>query len=260
MIYISIIKTNNNIDQIDIELQTLNKYFKIDQKEKHIEVTLDQIIESSIQEVIGNSNKRIGKRKEEKIKESILSKIQSRYGKWANIMYFKSSPYGGFKIETNFQKIYVTEMGRLYGGYEIGEGIFFSTHSLDRFEERYADNIPKLKSYLLSLPRFRRCASVTSLDCLILFINAVGHIGISKWKNDQDIYLHCYPNVYADGILIAKKYEDLFVIKTFLDPDEHGFSEKRNDIKWRELNVAEKCNFSSIRDYLLSQDEIGKIK
>ena len=195
-------------------IETLSKFVKIKPKEKYPESVGKHMVFSSIDEILGKnfSKERISERKVKKIYDLILEKMRARYGSWVNLLDFKiKGDIRKISFSTNFEKIYNTEMGNLFGtanSSPIWQKVLFTSHSLERFEER-AKNY-SFTGIKKSFGRVCR-AQPTSADILLTLI----------FYGDYD-YAPLAPTEYylsvKIGACVMETFDDVTVVKTFVSP------------------------------------------
>jgi hypothetical protein len=201
--------------QPDHIIETLSKFVKIRPKEKYPESVGKHIVFSSIDEVLGKdyAKQRISERKIKKIYDLILTRMKARYGSWVNILDFRiRGPFNRITFSTNFEKIYNTEMGSLFGtanSSPIWRNVLFTTHCLERFEQRTLGRpLTHLKDNFKKVCK----AEPTSADLLLYLIF------LSDFKYGPVKPEEYYLNVRA-GACIMESFDDVTVVKTFVTPN-----------------------------------------
>lgn len=194
-------------------LEILNKHFKTVTCEKHPNAMLNIIFNNAYEKILGFDfkKKRISKRKEKKLKDEIISDLRRRYGRWINLTNFKAKSPDAILFQTNFNRVYKVEnQGILYGSpsESICGGIFYTSHCLERFEERadttvYTSVANEMKKLYKTEP--------TSADIIIGLIVA-SNLEYGKWREFRYLNIHT-------GALVIEDLNDVFIAKTFLTPD-----------------------------------------
>lgn len=226
-------------EEEQIYLDLLNYHFKAVTAEKHPDAMMNLIFQRSFEEVLGVSfsKKRISKRKEKAIKNLILQKLRNKYGRWINLTNFKIKNINQCLFATNFNRVYNVEgQGKLYGNPSdsISGGVFYTTHCLERFEERvpphlYEPITDRLKTSFKSEP--------TSADIMFgLVMSSNREHGV--WEGFK------YLNINV-GALVLEDLGDVFIAKTFLTPDmlDPG-------LKWYQALTEKGDNFHCFADLL----------
>lgn len=187
-------------------LKALNKHFKTVAAEKYPTAVLEFYFTEAIKELVGNKPFRsISERKRKKIVERVLQKLRVHYGKYINILSFDKKG----RYLTNFDYVFKTEYGRLYG-YEPFTGMrhtFLTSHCLERFEER----IPQEAARDFNLV-FRKTFGVepTAADFLKYLMMVATEMGI----DDHVMYIN-----FIQGIAVVDPLPSrIFIVKTILTP------------------------------------------
>jgi len=196
-----------------VYLSLLNSHFKTVTYEEHPDAMMNVIFTDARTKVLGKNfqKKRISQRKAKKIKEEVSNRLKRKYGKWVSLSHFKIKDVDTIAFQTNLDKVFkVPGYGALYGAYyrTACGNIFFSSHSLERFEERTEQNVYEIVSDLF---REGHKSEPTSVDilCGLIFMSTFVHGRINK-------YLHL---ALPTGILVLEDLGDIFVAKTFLSPE-----------------------------------------
>jgi len=197
-------------------LKLLKKHFGKDNVstfEEHPDAMISIIWSRTFDEICGKNyqKKRIPQRKQKAIKEKILQKLRSKYGRWINLTNIKFKGVGNASYQTNFNRVYkIKNSGILYGSPNRGScgNIFVTSHCIERLEERVD---PRAYSPLTEdLKRIYK-TDPTSADILVgLILNS------NKEYAMKDGY--CYLNIRM-GVLALEDLGDIFIAKTFLTPD-----------------------------------------
>ena len=199
-------------------LKLLNANFKTLSIEKYPEANLDFLVTEVTKKVLGkNFNKsKIGIKKQYKIHDIVLKQMRNRYGHLINIKIMSTKKW---RWVCNLNRVYKTELGRLFGTY-IYDDFFFTSHSLDRWEERI--NHERFK-YFTQFFKIRYHTDPTNLDILIFNIQLTHQIGI---KINEKQYRYLSMN---QGCLIVEILGGICIAKTFLSID---MVKDDKDITW----------------------------
>lgn len=191
----------------EMVLESLNKHFKTFAAEKYPTAVLEFYFTEGIKKFVGEKPFRsIGKRKRKKVVEYVLKKLRAHYGKYINILSFDKKG----RYVTNFDYVFKTEYGRLYGydPYTNMSLTFLTTHSLERFEERvpednYRDFITIFKQYFGVEP--------TAADVLKYLMLVAVEMGITK---------DCFYVNFVHGVAVIEPLPNgIFIVKTVLTPE-----------------------------------------
>ena len=233
-------------------LDTLNKHFDAVTCEKHPNAMFTLIFNEAYDKILGKNfrKERISKRKQIKLREEVVTRLRRKYGRWINLTNFKAKNPYDISFLTNFNRVYrIKNIGILYGSPSemVCEGIFYTSHCLERFEER-AD--PELyKNVTEALTRIYK-TKPTSADIMMGLI-LTSNYEYGKWKSIEyeDNKLFYYLNVSV-GALALEDLGDLFIAKTFLTPDM-----LHPEMKWLQPLFNEEDEISSFKE-LLNLDTI----
>jgi len=194
-------------------LDILKKHFTTVFHEKHPTAMLNLIFNDSYDKILGKNyrKQRISKRKTKKLRDEIVDRLRHKYGRWINLTNFKVKSPNDIRFITNFNRVYRIEgQGKLYGSPSelVCSGIFYTSHCLERFEERadpflYANVIIALMEAYKTEP--------TSADNLVGLIMTSDY-EYGRWKD------FLYLNVGV-GVLVLDDLGEIFIAKTFLTPD-----------------------------------------
>jgi hypothetical protein len=194
-------------------LDTLRKYMNARPHEKYPDVMINYIVQKTFDEILGEdfAKERISRRKSEKIYALLTAKIRGYYGKWVNILNFKVKEHRRISFSTNFDRVYNTDRGRLFGisHYSpIWKNVLFTSHCLERFEER-ADF--KKASPLIEVFKKNRKAEPTAADLLysLILVNDYSYAPVGEEEYYFDVGIGC---------VIMINYDNVSVVKTFLKP------------------------------------------
>lgn len=200
-------------EQEQVYLALLNEHFKTISLEKYNDAMMNLIFSEACDKVLGKNftKKRISKRKEKKIKEYVAERIRKKYGKWVNLINFKLKNPFHIQFQTNLDRVFtVTGHGKLFGAsYHTACGnIFYTEHSLERFEERVDNNM-----YNFIMGRIKETAGSypTTVDVLSMMIMG-SPFEYGKIEN------HYHLNIMS-GIVVMEDFGDVFIAKTFLAPN-----------------------------------------
>jgi len=198
-------------------LELLNKYIRAVQIEAHTPAMINFMVRESGDKILGKDyvKQRISVKSQKKIHALVLKDMRRRYGHLINI---KIKNVKKWLWESNFEYIYKTEFGRLYNNAYL-ENFFYTTHCLDRWDERVDhDKYKEFSKFFYK--KFHTYP--TSLDILNFLINLGFQYGIKD--NDSSIR---FINVNQGCVVIDVWGGELFIAKTFLP---HNMFDK--DIRW----------------------------
>ena len=194
-------------------LEVLRTKYKVSPVEKYPDAMLKMFLDQALSKYVGNKNPK--KRMIDRVSKYIQDKVRTHYGRYASLTDFEIK-HGNVSFHTNFHLIFKVKddqynLGYLYGSNLNGpcEGILFTEHSLERFEER---SIPVILDSLRSKLRDGRGTEPTTLEILSYIISMYPPIEYGRF---QDIY---YLNILT-GILVLEKIEDVYIAKTYLLPE-----------------------------------------
>lgn len=218
----SIIKRSETSQQEEKKyLDILKKHFDAVTCEKHPDAMLNIIFTDAYNKVLGKDyrKERISKRKQKKLREEIINRLRRKYGRWINLTNFKAKNPYKISFQTNFNRVYrIKNVGILYGSPSeiVCEGIFYTSHCLERFEERAK---PELYENVTNTLKHLYKTEPTSADILMGLI-LTSDYEYGKWKStvygtEKKFY---YLNVSV-GALALEDLGDVFIAKTFLTPD-----------------------------------------
>jgi hypothetical protein len=132
--------------------------------------------------------------------------MKIRYGSLVNVKILNVKKW---TWATNLNRVYKTDMGRLFGTY-VYDDLFYTSHSLDRWNERIDHD--KFK-YFSQFFKIRYHTSPTDLDALMFNIQMTRQIGLKR----------AYPNYrylsINQGCLILEVLQGICIAKTFLSCD-----------------------------------------
>jgi hypothetical protein len=187
-------------------------------------------------------------KKQVKIHDMVLKQMHTRYGPLVNIKIISTKKWGW---ATNLKKVYKTENGRLFGTY-IYDDFFFTSHCVDRWEERIN---PERFKYFCQFFKLRYHTKATSLDTLIFTTQTPHQIGL---KRDQPSFRYLNMN---QGSLVIEILEGICIAKTFLSIE---MAKKDKGIVWFEydkpvMNDISDCltpSESLLEDFNLCDEEV----
>jgi hypothetical protein len=227
-------------------IETLQKFFKVDPLEKYPSAIINIYFEEAINHVLGKNcnKKKVGKRNKEKIYQYILHKLQVSYGKYANLTHFKMKNDRSIRFHTNFHLIFKIRdkdknLGYLYTkeGDGAKKGIMFTSHSLDRINERMPSEI--IETYKTAISKAYNCQANT-LDIAWGILSIIQLFQYAIYEN------HYYYLNLMFGVLVLEKYDNLFIAVTFLTHDQLSLP-----VKWYEPLVSdEHTEFKSFSDMI----------
>jgi len=226
-------------EEEQIYLSLLNHHFEAVTAEEYPDAIMNIIFREAYENVLGPffRKKRVSRRKALKIKEYILKKLRGKYGRWINLTNFKIKDVDRIIFMTNFNRVYnVKDHGKLYGSpsHTICGNIFYTTHSIERFEER----VPPFL-YDPVTEALRQCykSAPTSADIMVgLVVKSNKEFGV--WKDFKYLNLNV-------GALVLEDLGDLFIAKTFLTPNM-----LYEDMKWYRPVIKKDDTFYSFADLL----------
>jgi hypothetical protein len=189
-------------------LGLLNKHFKTAVLERYPEAMMMTFVENAWNVVLGKDYKkeRVSKAARERIRDNILQQLRTYYGKWITVVNFDKK----FRFRTNFEYVYKTEHGRLYGNppNTAFSNLFFTSHSLEQFEERVP--LEKYKDFSTAYKRVHGTAP-TAADIIPFFVMCCFQYAVHK----NFIYL----NVNYGILVLEVLSQHVCIAKTFLSPD-----------------------------------------
>lgn len=220
-------------------LKILNKHFKTMTCEKHPNAMLNIIFTDAYDKILGKNFKkqRISKKKGKKLRNEILRRLRTKYGRWINLTNFKAKDPGSITFQTNFNRVYrVEDQGILYGSPSemVCDGIFYTSHCLERFEERadsqlYEPVTNEMKGIYGTEP--------TSADIMIGLVMSSNY-EYGRWRE------FCYLNVRV-GALVLEDLGDVFIAKTFLTPDM-----LHSEMKWYQPIIDPEEHINSFQELI----------
>jgi hypothetical protein len=196
----------------DQYIRALKTKYKVVPAEKYPDAIVKLHLDQAKLKFVGN--KKIKQRMVDRMSKYIQEKIKISYGKYATMSNLVVKD-GGVKFHTNFHLIFKVKdenhnLGYLYGSDMTGicDGILFTEHSLQRFEQRavpffYETAKTKFKDQIGNEP--------TVLDVLAFTMTTKEIFEYGKY-NDL-----LYLNVHT-GILVLERIEDIYIAKTYLTP------------------------------------------
>jgi len=222
-------------------LDLLKEHFTTVFHEKHPTAMLNLIFNDSYDKILGKNyrKKRISKRKTKKLRDEIVSRLRRKYGRWINLTNFKVKSPSDIRFVTNFNRVYRIEgQGKLYGSPSelVCGGIFYTSHCLERFEER-ADPLLYANVIIALIETYK--TEPTSADILMGLIMTSDY-EYGRWK--EFLYL----NVRV-GALVLDDLGEIFIAKTFLTPDM-----LHPEMKWYQplINEGEDRDITSFQELI----------
>jgi hypothetical protein len=190
-------------------LQALNKHFKTVSIEKHPNAMIKLLMDKSTEKIFKNYHShKISKRMEAKFRDSLIQDLRKFYGEWVNV-YDLNIKKG--KFHSNFEAVYKTEFGRLYGNApgSIQDHVFYTSHCF----EQYKDRGNCYKTFPLLLLAYKRIRNTTPTPADILRFTTLNADQFC-WT-DKFIYVNV-----RNGVLVFEKLSGgILIAKTFLLPD-----------------------------------------
>lgn len=230
------IQRNKECEQVYLGL--LNNHFATVTYEKHPDAMMNIIFSSAREKILGKNfrKERISQRKANKIEKEIKTRLRNKYGKWVNMSFFKIKDISKMQFITNLDKVFtVPDHGTLYGSvyHSTCGNIFFTSHSLERFEER----VDKKKyNWFQMWAKHSQKSEPTSVDILCGMIQSSGFV----YGRYGDF---CHLNLTL-GILVLEDLGDIFIAKTFLSP------EMIKPVKWYRANFENGVDYDKINSFV----------
>jgi len=187
----------------------LKGHFKAVVLEKHPKVMLNIIMDRALKSTLKNYNRtKISQKALKKFLDQAKKEFRRYYGEWVNIYDFNIRT-GVFSA--NFEAIYKTNLGRLYGGYpgSIHDHLFYTAHSFEQFRDRGRC----YEAFPLLVLAYRRIRNTepTPADLLkFMVLNAYEYC-----FTDNFIYV----NVHRGVLVLERLSGGIMIAKTFLLPD-----------------------------------------
>jgi hypothetical protein len=204
--------------------------------DRHPMATLDELLrQARIRE--GRTVGRIRQREADRIVEWVNVELKKRYGKYVGINRYKIKD-NTLYFSPNIEGVFRTPGGYIYKTMmESFKRVFFTSHSITRFEERVQPTLIEFLRKKLSLGM-----TATALDMLsFVFFDAVENGVEYAYEIGPDKCLYINARI---GILVFNRFKDIFVAKTFLTPDMID-----NNLKW----------FSTDFDKVTNKDSFDKM-
>jgi len=215
-------------------------FSSVETYEKYPDAAFNLLLTAVCDKVLGKNfrKERISQRKSKKINKIVKEKLNKKYGPWITFTNFRIKKDLTIQYRTNLHRIFrVKGRGILYGAefHDVTGNIFFTSHSIQRFEERADQNYTLpfggvLKNVFKTEP--------TSYD-LLNYLIRTSNMQYGRIDN------YCYLNTVV-GYLVLEDLGDVFIAKTFYSNDM-----KKGDIKWYEAD-ADPENATSFADILNS--------
>ena len=192
----------------DEAIADLNKYFKTVAVEKYPQAILNFSLEKAFLKEFKDSKhpRKMSDNSRKRVVNSVLKDLRSHYGEWVNLYNFDRK----FRAYTNFEMIYKTEFGRLYGNCPgtFLDHLFYTAHSFEKFKERY--NEENFKYLRLAFQKILFTSPNPADYLRVLTLNAYDFC-----EQSQFIYI----DVNYGVLVVEKITESVFVAKTYLHPD-----------------------------------------
>jgi hypothetical protein len=190
-------------------LKDLNGLFRTVDLEPYSSAMLNMFMQDVNTKIFGDGiiTRRVSEGMCSRLRKALVIKLRKKYGEWINIYDLNAKD---MTFTTNFNTIYRTDLGRLYG-YEPGsifDHLFYTTHSFEQFRERTKD-IP-MDLIKLAYKRVRK-TEPTAADILRVML----HNADEFCETSDSIYVNI-----RTGIVVIEKYpKDIMIVKTYLNPD-----------------------------------------
>lgn len=213
-------------------LPILNKHFKAVAVEKYPDAMLSTLCNNAMTEVLGKNfhKERVSENLRKKIRARLSQKLRAHYGKYVTIYEFDKR----MQFRTNFEYVYKTEHGKLYGcGPQTSLNfLYFTSHSLEQFDERvpqsmYADLSQVFRKGYETYP--------TAMDIMKFFLISATQFGFHKQ------FVHA--NINYGTLVLEPLTPEIFIVKTFLSPEMTD----KNAV-WYNLALAEDLCLVQIKD------------
>lgn len=223
--YQFVLDPKSKMQATDGMFEILKAYFDCDirEVEKYAAANISVMVSQSFDSVCGRDfYKRPSKKQTGRIRDLVLKKIRTRYGKFFDISDFSyRNRRDSFRFNTNLHYSYKHKKGILYGHAPetFLRPLFYTSHSLERFQERVD---PELYKGLTEVYRRLRGCDPTPASLLDILIRST-----KSWGHDKGCK---YLNVVF-GSLVIETFKNVLVCKTFLTPDM-----LRGDVEWRVID------------------------
>jgi hypothetical protein len=190
-------------------VQTLNLHFKTVSAEKHPHAMIKFLLDQTANKILKDyHSSKISKKVEAVFRDSLISDLRKHYGEWVNI-YDLNLKKG--KFHSNFEAVFKTEYGRLYGNSpgSIQDHVFYTSHCFEQYKDR--GDCYKIFPLLLLVYKRIRNTFPTPADVLrFTTLNADQFCWTDKF---------IFVNV-RNGVLVFEKLPGgILIAKTFLLPD-----------------------------------------
>jgi len=199
-----------HFETVEEIIEALNGHFKTVSAEKHPQAMINFIMRKAADKTLKNYNKKnkVSVSTENRLRNNIIQELRKFYGEWANIYGFsiKAATY-----RTNFDLIFKTEFGRLYGASPgtIHDHIFFTSHCFEQHKLR-GDCFKQFPLLVLAYKRIMK-TDPTSAD-LLRFIT----INSCEFCFERNFI---YVNVLRGILVFEKLSQGVLIAKTYLLPD-----------------------------------------
>lgn len=225
-------------------LDLLNHHFDAVTAEEYPDAIMNLIFREAYETVLGTyyRKQKVSKKKSQKIRDYVLNKLRRKYGRWINLTNFKIKDVDRCVFMTNFNRVYdVKGHGKLYGSpsQNICGNVFYTTHCLERFEERVPEYLyePITKQLKKNYK-----ADPTSADIIVALV-VLSNKEFGVWKEFKYLNLDV-------GALVMEDLGDIFIAKTFLAPDMLN-----EEMRWYAPVVTKDDTFNSFADLLKHKSE-----
>lgn len=226
--------------------EVLKRHFKIKKLDKYSRAVMRLVIEKHFAKEMKGKKNKVSRRMIFRINKGIINELQQRYDKHVFFSGFdykkvknRNSDLGNVSDSVDF--IYKTKHGRIYfGGGHSFQRVYFTSHSLNRFEERLETEEQQL------LNMYIKKYDLTVFQFLISCFSNVK----SYYVRNDTLFLCCIvKNIEAELILVMKKLDDIFLLKTVLTSN---MWKERNSILYNKLVKLEQKK-EDMTEYFLDE-------
>jgi hypothetical protein len=190
-------------------IQALNGHFNTVSIEKHPNAMVKLLIDRTAEKILKNYHKeKISKNMENQYRDSLIGELRRYYGEWVNV-YDLDLKKG--KFHSNFESVYKTEFGRLYGNAPgtVQDHVFYTSHCFEQYSIR-GDCYKVFPLLLLAYKRIRNTIPTPADMLRFTTLMADQFCWTSKF---------IYVNI-RNGVLVFEKLPGrILIAKTFLLPD-----------------------------------------
>jgi hypothetical protein len=193
----------------DDAIQALNKYFKTVSIEKHPAAMVKLLMDRTADKIFKNfRGSKPSKKLEIQYRDNLTQELRKYYGEWVNVYDFNIKK-GRFK--SNFEAVYKTEFGRLYGNSpgSIQDHVFYTSHCFEQYKNR-SDCYKVFPLLVLAYNRLRNTHPTPADILRFTTLNADQFCWTKKF---------IYVNVRNGVIVFEKLSGGILIAKTFLLPD-----------------------------------------